>query len=299
MALKIERGVRHGARKVAVAGIEGIGKTTLVAQFPDTVILDTENGSSQLDAARVRIESWDHLLQAVASLGSDHQGFKTIAIDSADWAESLLVDHLCAVNKWDSIESAGYGKGYTALAEQFGKFLSSCDGLIGTGLHVVFTAHTTVKRVSPPELTDGYDRYELKLSKQVSPLLREWVDLLLFCTFETNIVEGKDGRKKATGGKRRVMHTEPCAAWTAKNRFGLDAKLPMEIESLASIFAEPQKKLGWRERVAQAATLDDLERIENDADKAVTAGKLTAEQRETLRESMAARSEEIGAEVTA
>jgi hypothetical protein len=293
MALKIERGLRHGPRKMAVAGIEGIGKSTLVSQFPDPVFLDTESGSDQLDVARVRIESWDQLLQSVASLGSDRQGFRTVAIDSADWAEKLLSEHLCTVNKWESIEAPGYGKGYTALAEQYGKFLSACDGLNGSGLHVVFTAHTTVKRVSPPELTDGYDRYELKLSKQVAPLLREWVDLLVFCTFDTAIVEGKDGRKKASGGRRRVMHTEPSAAWTAKNRFGLDAKLPMEIESLAPIFADPAKKVGWRDRVAAATTVAAMEKIGDDADKAVAAGKLTPENRAALTESMKARLGEI------
>ena len=299
MALKIERGKRQTPVKGVVAGTEGTGKTTLVAGCPAPVILDTEDGSNHLDVSRVCIGSWDELRSAVAELGSGQTEFRTVVIDSADWAEKLLVEQLLRENKWASIESAGYGKGYTLLAEHFGRFLTQCDALVGAGLHVCFTAHTKVQRVSPPDMTDGYDRFELKLSKQVSPLLREWCDLLLFCTYETQLVEGADGRRKATGGRRRVMHTEPSAAWSAKNRFGLPAKLPMEIESLAPIFAEPARRPGWRDRVAAATTVEELGRIGDDADAAVSDGKLTPELRERLDAAIEARHAEIESEVTA
>ena len=289
MALKIERGRRHTPVKGVLGGIEGVGKTTLAADFPSPVILDTEDGSNHLDVARVRIGSWDELRAAVAEIGSKPSEFRTVVIDSADWSEKLLVEQLLKDNKWSSIESAGYGKGYTMLCEHFGRFLTQCDALTGVGLHVIFTAHTKVQRVSPPDMTDGYDRYELKLTKQVSPLLREWADMQLFCTFDTTIVEGADGRKKAAGGRRRVMHTEPSAAWSAKNRFGLPAKVPMAIESLAPIFAEPAKRLGWRDRVAAATTLEELGRIGDDADQAVSDGKLTDELRAKLDDAVEAR----------
>lgn len=292
MALRIERGRRHTPVKGVWAGIEGIGKTTLAAACPAPVILDTEDGSNHLDVARVSVETWDDLRSAVADLGRGSE-FSTVVIDSADWAEKLLVEQLLKDNKWSSIESAGYGKGYTMLAEHFGRFLSACDGLVGAGLNVIFTAHTKVQRVSPPDMTDGYDRFELKLSKQVAPLLREWCDILLFCTFETSLIEGADGRKKATGGRKRVMHTEPAAAWSAKNRFGLPARLPMSIEALSPIFGEPARRPGWRDRVAQAETVEELGQLTLDADAAAGAGKLTPEQRSTLDDLIAARHAEI------
>jgi hypothetical protein len=148
-------------------------------------------------------------------------------------------------------------------------------------------------------MADGFDRYELKLTKQTAPLLKEWCDLLAFCNYKTTVSEGSDGRKKATGGKRRLMHLERAAAWDAKNRYGLDAELPMTIESLAPIFAEPARRPGWRDRVAAATTLEELGRIGDDADKAVSDGKLTPEQREQLDSLIAARDAEIGSEVTA
>jgi hypothetical protein len=299
MALKIERGRRHSPVRAVVYGTEGIGKSTLAAAFPAPVILDTEEGTHHLDVARVSIGSWDELRAAIAELGGGRGEFRTVVIDSADWAERLLTEQLLRDNKWASIESAGYGKGFTMLAEAFGRFLTQCDALIGVGLNVVFVAHSKVQRTSPPDMADGFDRYELKLTKQTAPLLKEWCDLLAFCNYKTAVTEGSDGRKKATGGKRRLMHLERAAAWDAKNRYGLDAELPMAIESLAPIFAEPAKRPGWRDRVAQATTVEELGRICDDADAAVSNGKLSPEQREQLDGMIDARQVAIESEVTA
>jgi hypothetical protein len=299
MALNIQRGRRHTPVRAVIYGTEGIGKSTLAAAFPSPVILDTEEGTHHLDCARVSIGSWDELRAAVAEIGSKPSEFRTVVIDSADWAERLLTEQLLRENKWASIESAGYGKGFTMLAEAFGRFLTQCDALIGVGLNVAFVAHSKVQRTSPPDMADGFDRYELKLTKQTAPLLKEWCDLLCFCNYKTTVSEGSDGRKKATGGKRRLMHLERAAAWDAKNRYGLDAELPMTIESLAPIFAEPARRPGWRDRVAAATTLEELGRIGDDADVAVSNGKLSPEQREQLDGMIDARHAEIGTEVTA
>jgi hypothetical protein len=293
MALNIQRGRRHTPVRAVIYGTEGIGKSTLAAAFPAPVILDTEEGTHHLDVARVSIGSWDELRAAVAEIGSKPSEFKTVVIDSADWAERLLIESLLVEHKQKSIEGFGFGKGYTILAEGFGRFLTQCDALIGVGLNVAFVAHSKVQRTSPPDMADGFDRYELKLTKQTAPLLKEWCDLLAFCNYKTTVSEGSDGRKKATGGKRRLMHLERAAAWDAKNRYGLDAELPMTIESLAPIFAEPARRPGWRDRVAAATTLEELKRIGLDAVAAVSEGKLNYEQRDQLVMLIEARRAEI------
>ena len=301
MALKIERGVRWTPGRCVVYGTEGIGKSTLAAAFPSPVVLDTEEGTHHLDVARVAIGSWDELRAAVAEIGTSRGEFRTVVIDSADWAERLAIDGICKTERKKSIEDFGFGKGYVHVAEWFGKLLASCDGLVGMGFNVVFVAHSTVKRTSPPDLTDGFDRWELKLSKQVSPLLKEWCDALLFVNYETRTVEGTDGRTKALGGRKRVIHTERSAAFDAKNRYGLDPVLPMDIDAIAPIFAEPAKRPGWRDRVAAAATVEELGRIGYEADQAVSEGRLTPEQRGELDTLIDARQTaiEAGAEVQA
>ena len=278
--LQITRGKQHSPARVCIYGTEGIGKTTLAAQFPAPLILDTEDGTRQLDVARVAIPDWKTLTLAVAELVVNQQGFKTVVIDSADWAERLLSEWMVKAAGKKSIEDFGFGKGYTLLAEHWGVFLAECDKLIAAGLHVVFVAHSTVKRTSPPDQTDGYDRYELKLSKQTSPLIREWSDVLLFANFKTRLIDGADGRKKATGGKTRVMYAERSAAWDAKNRYGLAEEMPMTIEALAQIFGGPKPKL--KDRIAAATSVAELGAIGDEIDQLQAAEKLTEAQAATL-----------------
>jgi hypothetical protein len=294
--LQITRGRRQAAVRGTIYGIEGIGKTTLATQFPAPLVLDTEDGTNHIDVARASIHDWKSLTLALTELAVNAQGYKTIVIDSADWAEKLLIEWLLKTSGKKSIEDFGFGKGYTMVAEHWTRFLASCDVLIGQGINVVFVAHSTVKRTSPPDQTDGFDRYELKLTKQSAPLLREWCDLLLFCTYRTKLVEGSDGRLKAQGGKERIMHAEHSAAWDAKNRFDLPAEMPMEIGQLAGIFgastAKP-KSPGWLDRVKAATTVADLDAIGNDADVAESTGELSPEKRKKLDTEIAKRHDVI------
>jgi hypothetical protein len=323
--LNITRGRRQAAVRGTIYGIEGIGKTTLATQFPAPLVLDTEDGTNHIDVARASIHDWKSLTLALAELAVNAQGFKTIVIDSADWAEKLLIEWLLKTSGKKSIEDFGFGKGYTMVAEHWTRFLASCDVLIGQGINVVFVAHSTVKRTSPPDQTDGFDRYELKLTKQSAPLLREWCDLLLFCNYRTKLVEGSDGRLKAQGGKERIMHAEHSAAWDAKNRFDLPAEMPMDIGQLESIFSgpapaavggaqhpakvkapqvvaeaqspaagsdEPLQDLIER-HIADAKSVRTLGRIGDRIDALLSEGQLTDDQADVLTKAVAARHDEL------
>lgn len=246
--MNITRGIKKTAVRGVLYGFEGIGKTSFAAALPDPLFLDLEEGTSQLDVARVGIATANDLRYSIAELIKDAQGFKSVVIDSADWAERVVADALLAENRKKSIEDFGFGKGFTMLAEEFAKLLGSLDLLISKGINVWFIAHAKTVRVSPPDMVDGYDRYELKLGKHTAPILKEWADVLLFANYETQIVKGNDGKLKGDGGKRRLIHCERSAAWDAKNRYGLPetvempkGKLPTEIAAIftASPAAKP------------------------------------------------------------
>jgi len=294
--MRVIRGKQRTPIRGVIYGVEGIGKTTLAAQFPDPVILDTEDGSAHLDCARVVCRDWPTLEGAMNELGRDSQGFRTAVIDSADWAERLAVQALLAKGGKKSIEDFGFGKGYVMLAEQFSKLLTAADYLISRGMHVVWVAHSKVARTSPPDETDGYDRYELKLTKHAAPLLREWADALLFATYKTVLVEGSDGRMKARGGQQRVIHTERCAAWDAKNRFGLPPEIPLSIEPLRALWSSaeaPADRPKWTDRVAAATSVEELGEIADDSDRALSDGTLSAVQHDKLRGLIGKRHDEI------
>jgi len=239
--MKITKGKQKTAVRAVIYGVEGIGKTSLAALLPAPLFLDMEEGTHQLDVARASVDSIAALAGSLAELATDAQGFKTVVIDSADWAERLASESLIKKSGKKSIEDFGFGKGFVMLAEEMARLLTACDTLISKGVHVVWIAHAKTIRVSPPDMVDGFDRYELKMAKQTAPIFKEWADLLLFANYELTIIKGNDGRVKGEGGKRRLLFAERDAAWDAKNRYGLPDKMPMEAgklpAALAAIFA--------------------------------------------------------------
>ena len=234
----LKRGKIARPQKAVIYGPEGVGKTTLASQLPSPVFLDTEGGTHHLDVVRFPdVRTWDDVLAATKSLASGDHEFKSFVIDTADWLEKRLAEHLCRKANKESIEDFGYGKGYVLIAEEFAKFLASLDALLARGIHVVFLAHSTVRKFESPDQAGSYDRYELKLSKQVAPLLKEWADLILFTNYVTKVAESDTGRRRGIGGRERVIMTTHCAAYDAKNRHGLDEKLAFNYEAITRVFA--------------------------------------------------------------
>ena len=234
----IHRGPLARAQKTVIYGPEGIGKTTLAAQFPSPVFLDTEGGTHHLDVARFPApQSWDDVTKTIAALASEPHEFKTLVVDTADWLEKLLIEDVCRRANKTSIEEFGYGKGYVVLAEEVTKFLASLNALLARGMHVLLLAHCRIAKFEQPDAAGAYDRYELKLTKQVAPLVKEWCDMLLFANYFTRVAENDAGKKRGVGGRERKLYTTHTAAWDAKNRHGFEENLPFEFAAVASAFS--------------------------------------------------------------
>ena len=232
--MKITKGKQTRAQRVVIYGVESVGKSTFAAKFPNPLFLDIEQGTSHLDVDRCEINTWKHLTDALEVCKATD--YKTIVIDSADWAERLCVEDLLATSKKTSIEDFGFGKGWVMVAERMSRMLSSIDQLIDAGKNVVMIAHSKIVRFEAPDALAAYDRYELKLSKQSSPLLKEFADELWFLRFKTKVSTTDSGKGKGIGGKERILLTTHSAAYDAKTRSGLAEELPLEWASVAHLF---------------------------------------------------------------
>jgi hypothetical protein len=192
--------------------------------------------------------------------------YQSVIIDSADWAERLVLEGMLATDKKKSVEDYGYGKGFVMLAEKFARLLTIADQIVAGGKNVVFIAHSKVQRVEPPDMLSAYDRYELKLTKQSAPLLKEWADELWFFKFKTKTVESESGRSKGVGGKERIILTTHSAAYDAKTRSGLAEELPMAWDSVAHLFAKPAPKIDAAVIKEIPAWQFEIERSRDDVD---------------------------------
>jgi len=236
-ALAVSRGRVARPQKAVIYGPEGVGKSTLAGGLPDPVFLDTEGGTHHLDVARLEAgQTWEETAAALGRLARADHPYRTLVIDTADWLEKRLGEHLCRKAGKESIEDFSYGKGWVLLGEEFARFLGSLDALLARGMHVVFLAHSTVRKFEAPDQAGSYDRFELKLCKQAAPVLKEWADALLFATYVTRTVEKDNGKLRGVGGKERVLFCNHAAAYDAKNRHGLPDRLPFSAEALAPVF---------------------------------------------------------------
>ena len=239
--MKIVTGKQKRAQRVVLYGVESIGKSTFASNFPKPLFLDVEGGTAHLAVDRVEINSADELNSALAEVKK--LNYQTIVVDSIDWTERLVVESLLQQNKKTSIEDWGYGKGWVMVAEKMSRLLTIFDELIALNINVVLIAHSKVQRVEPPDLMTAYDRYELKMSKQSSPLIKEWADELWFLKFKTKVMQSENGKGKGTGGKERIMLTTHSAAYDAKTRSGLPEELPLQWDSVSHLFETISKKV--------------------------------------------------------
>lgn len=271
--MEITKGRIQSAQKICVYGPEGIGKSTFASQFPNPVFIDTEGSTKHLDVARLpNPSSWQMLLKGVSHVIRHPETCDTLIIDTADWAERLCIDHLCARDKKDGLEGWGYGKGHTYLAEEFGKLLNLLNEVIDLGIHVVLVAHAAMRKFEQPDEMGAYDRWEMKLQKKVYPLVKEWSDMVLFANYKTYVVD-VNGKKKAQGGMR-VMYTTHHSCWDAKNRHGLPDELEFHYPVIAHCFppksgkvkAEPPKQEPVPEPIPEPAPAPipkaELEQVE-------------------------------------
>lgn len=245
MDFNISTGKVHTAVKTVIYGAEGIGKTTLAAQFPQPLFIDTEGSTKQLDVARLPApSSWEMLMQELDFV-RDKRPCATLVIDTVDWAEQLCIADLCAKNGKSGIEDFGYGKGWEFEKESFGKFLNKLTEVINAGINVTLTAHAALRKFEQPDEMGSYDRWEMKLgsktTNKISPLIKEWADIVLFCNYKTMVVQtDKEGKKHKAQGNRRVMYTQHHSCWDAKNRYGLPEEIPMEYAQIAHIFSNSE-----------------------------------------------------------
>lgn len=224
--------------RTLVYGTHKIGKSTFASCAPSPVFIQTEDGLDAIDADAFPLcQSWEDVLSCVGTLYNEPHEFKTVVLDSADWAEKLLHEHVVAEYKVKSIEQVekGFGKGYVRAAEIFSELLDGLGALrTERGMGVVVLCHAEVRRFDDP-MAESYDRYQLKLHKQVAKMLSEWSDVIGMAQLETMTTKHELGfnqeRTRALTTGRRVLCLEGGPAFDAGNRLSLPRKIDLTWEA--------------------------------------------------------------------
>jgi len=238
----IIKGIQPEPFRLLIHGIEGIGKSTLSAQAPDPVFIQTEDGLAQIDVPKFPLaESFDTVTGYLNALLNEKHDYQTVVIDSIDWLEKLAVRKVLEKHRdKTTLAEFDYGRGYAMLIPLFETIIGLLNRLRRERtMNVVLIAHTKMEKVEDPSGA-SYDQYAPRLDKRINGLLREWSDAIGFATVEISRTTEKDGFKqrvvakavKDNTGNDRVLILESTPAIVAKSRYaGLPAKMPLDGES--------------------------------------------------------------------
>lgn len=228
---QVHSGRRHRAPRLLIYGTEGIGKSTLAAQAPGPIFLPTEDGLDQIECDSFPLaQSFEDVLGYLTVLSTEDHSYKTVVVDSADWLERLIFDHVCKQYGAKSIEKVdgGYGKGYTHALTQWRQVIDALRYLREhKGMIVILLAHAKIEKFADPEST-AFDRFSPRLNKNATALLCEWCDAILLATREHGAAKGEKS------GGQRILRCVGTPACVAKNRYGLPETLPLSWPDLVN-----------------------------------------------------------------
>lgn len=261
----IKRGPRLKAPKVVLYGVGGIGKTTWAAGAPNPIFLFTEEGQGALDVARFEprpsdpvLQTWEELMAAVQLLYNEKHDYRTVVIDTLDFAEPLLWKYTAEKHGKNTIEDWGFGKGYVFAVDEARTLLAWLDALRNhKGMAIVILAHSETKRFESPD-AESYDRYKLRLQDRFAALVHDWSDALLFANYKSDVVRDKEAfnqeRRRAVGLGQRVVYCEERPAFWAKNRYGLPPEIDLNWSAFQrGIVVPPQRSEPQPEKKQAAA----------------------------------------------
>lgn len=224
----VSRGVARVAERIGIFGPGGCGKTSLVASLEKIgkrpLFVDLDEGSNQLDVARVNVETWNDI-RAVLKDDSLWADFDTVVIDSATKAEELagawVLQNVKAEKNREVTRLAeyGYGKELEHIYETFLCLMADLDRHYRAGRNVVLVMHECTASVPNPS-GDDFIRYEPRLQSpksgknSIRHRVKEWVDHLFFVGYDVHV----NDESKARGSGTRTIYPQERPTHWAKSR---------------------------------------------------------------------------------
>lgn len=235
---------------VLLYAVEKVGKSSLAAEFPDPVFIQTNGENLPADVTvdsftpNASLESLDGLFEAIEALFTEEHPYKTFCVDAADGLERLVQAEACKRNNWPDIEAPGYGKGYAAAEGVWNEVMVALTALRDAkAMNIVLIAHAETFRFDSPT-SDPYARYRPNLRKSTADLIQSSADIIAFINYRVSIKKEDVGFnkevKRGEGQGFRIIYLEERPGFIAGNRYGM----PSEIQyKKGQGFAEIAKHL--------------------------------------------------------
>ena len=142
---------RKSPKNMIIYGPPKIGKTTVLSQLKDCLIIDLEEGSDMVDALKIKVNSLKELAEVGKAIVKDGKPYKYVAIDTIskleEWCESEakqiymktpMGKNFETKNPGASVLSLPNGAGYLYLRIAYKKWIDRLNTLAD---HVILVGH--------------------------------------------------------------------------------------------------------------------------------------------------------------
>lgn len=244
----VTAGAQVVGQRMIIAGVEGVGKTSLACDAPNSLLIPMEAGTGTIKTNRLpnMITTWQEVealckeLIAAAQAGKIAKGYSLVwdsgtALERIIHNETLRLDAVGAktLGKGHSMETAhgGYGKAYPVANNLFADWLSWMDQLaIYGGINIVMTCHVFAAKIVDPAFGE-YDTWDLLLHSPKNnknygkrEMATQWADFIGFMHEPMLVLKAAEGEKlnrAVSANQGRMLAVERTPGWVAKNRYGI------------------------------------------------------------------------------
>lgn len=245
-----------------ILGVQGTGKSTIAATFPDVLIIRTQGERPPEDVPNqpmtIEIDSAAELWSLLRELVKEDHPYRSVAFDTVSGLDIMFTQAVLDADpnaRGLNQSHGGYGNGAAMVTAAHMRVRKACELLRKRGLNVLFLAHAEISDVNPPD-GDPYSTYTLRLPKKSMATYLDSVDLVGFLK-QHRVVKGateaksdraaKPGRAIGSGDRVLVTYLDP--ANVSKNRFGIEDDIDVEkgvnplaqwVEDEGAVAAEPK-----------------------------------------------------------
>ena len=196
---KVKReAVRKNPNLVLLYGAPKVGKTTVLTQLKDCLIIDTEHGADMLDGYVYNVNNRDDLVEFYHMAEQGHK-YKYFALDTIDKLVEWTEKAVCVKYEVEDLSALPYGKGWYEVRTKVMNHVKLMQSLAD---HVILIGHRKI--ASSVENSTAVDPESLDFSGKLKNMIMSACDAIgyMYRDEESELVVSFQGGTALEAGSR-------------------------------------------------------------------------------------------------
>ena len=195
---KKRNAVRLNPNLVLLYGAPKVGKTTVLTQLEDCLLIDTEHGADMLNAFVHNVNSREELIEFYKTAGEGHD-YKYFALDTIDKVVEWTEKSVCQEHGVDDLSALPFGKGWFEVRTKVMNNIKMLQKLVD---NVIIIGHRKI--ASAVENSTAVDPESLDLSGKLKNQIMSACDAIgyMFRDEESELVVSFQGGTALEAGSR-------------------------------------------------------------------------------------------------